>query len=413
MKVIFTRDFFALIVSVAVVGLGTGATLPLTALALTQAGYGSHIVGMLTAAQAGGGLAVVPVAARITARLGARRTIIGTVWVVSLATLAMQFTDHPLVWVPLRVLAGAALMLLFTIGEAWVNQLADDRSRGRIVAIYTTNFTLFQMAGPLLVSQIEDQTAWRFALCGAIFLLALPGLSLTRIASSGEPDDSPHGAWQAVLPRMPALVLGAGFFALFDTLALSLLPLFAIDHGVAMEVAVLFGSAILLGDTACAFALGWLADRIGRARVHLGAAIVVALLLPTLPFIVAVPWLRWPVFVVLGAAAGGIYTLSLAAVGERFRGPALVTASSLIGASWSVASFFGPMIAGTLMRTAGPDALIGVLFAGVASFIASHLWEQRAGRRRAEDRAAHERAEPSAGAKTASRHAAAGEKGKK
>jgi MFS family permease len=342
---------------------------------------------MLTAAQAGGGLAVVPFAARITARLGARRTIIGTVWVVSLATLAMQFSVDPLVWAPLRVLAGAALMLLFAIGEAWVNQLADDRSRGRIVAIYTTSFTLFQMAGPILVSLIADDAAWRFALCAAIFLLALPGLSLMRIASTSEHGDAPHVAWQTVLPRMPALVIGAGFFALFDTLALSLLPLFAISHGVAADVAVLFGSAILLGDTACAFALGWLADCVGRARVHLGAAIVVALLLPTLPALVAVPWLRWPMLVVIGAAAGGIYTLSLAAVGERFRGPALVTASSLIGASWSVASFFGPLIAGALMRAAGADALIGVLFAGVLVFIGTHLWEARSARTTADAQA--------------------------
>lgn len=381
MKVVFTRDFFALLASVAVVGLGTGATLPLTALALTQAGYGSHVVGMLTAAQAGGGIAIVPFASRIAARLGARRTIIGTVWITSIATLAMQLTDNLVAWTAMRAIAGAALMLLFTITEAWVNQLANDRSRGRIVALYATNYTLFQMAGPMLVNVIADYPAWRFALCGMIFLLALPGLRMMHIATSvGQTGDEPHGAWRTILPRMPALVIGAGFFALFDTLALSLLPLFAIHHGVAVELAVVFGSAILLGDTACAFALGWLADRVGRARVHLGAALVVALLLPTLPALAPLPWLRWPVLVALGAAAGGIYTLSLTGIGERFHGPALVTASSLIGASWSVASFFGPIITGALMRTAGPDALIGVLFAGVVVFICAHLWEQRTAR---------------------------------
>ncbi len=42
MKAILNRDFLALILSVAVVGLGTGATLPLTALALTEAGPVSY-----------------------------------------------------------------------------------------------------------------------------------------------------------------------------------------------------------------------------------------------------------------------------------------------------------------------------------------------------------------------------------
>jgi ribose 5-phosphate isomerase len=71
MRVILTRDFLALILSVAVVGLGSGATLPLTALALTQAGYGTDVVGLLTAAQAGGGLVVVPLAGWISRRASA------------------------------------------------------------------------------------------------------------------------------------------------------------------------------------------------------------------------------------------------------------------------------------------------------------------------------------------------------
>ena len=39
MKTVLTRDFLALILSVAVVGLGSGATLPLTALALNAISY--------------------------------------------------------------------------------------------------------------------------------------------------------------------------------------------------------------------------------------------------------------------------------------------------------------------------------------------------------------------------------------
>ena len=94
MKVIFTRDFLALILSVAVVGLGSGATLPLTALALTQAGYGTDVVGLLTAAQAGGGLIVVPLAAWVAARFGGRQVIVGAVLTVALATALMQFTSN-------------------------------------------------------------------------------------------------------------------------------------------------------------------------------------------------------------------------------------------------------------------------------------------------------------------------------
>ncbi|MDE1183428.1 MFS transporter [Paraburkholderia sp.] len=377
MKVIFTRDFLALILSVAVVGLGSGATLPLTALALTQAGHGTDVVGLLTAAQAGGGLVIVPLASWIASRAGGRRAIVASVLVVAIATALVQFTTNLWLWAMLRVLCGAALMLLFTIGEAWVNQLADDASRGRVVAIYATHFTLFQMAGPVLVNQIAGLDHLRFLLCGAIFLLALPLLATIRTAPPAHGDAETHDSWLHVLPRMPALVIGTGFFALFDTLALSLLPLFAMAHGIDSGVAVLFASAILLGDTTMQFPIGWLADRLGRERVHTGCGVVVVALLPLVPLAIGSPWLIWPLLYVLGAAAGAIYTLSIVACGERFRGAALVSASSLVGASWSAASFGGPLIAGALMKGVGNDALIGVLLVCALAFLVAVRWERR------------------------------------
>ncbi len=380
MKAVLTRDFLALILSVAVVGLGSGATLPLTALALTDAGYGSAVVGLMTAAQAGGGLLAVPLTPWITARLGNRQVIVGSVIAVALATALMQLTHDLWLWAALRIVCGAALMLLFTIGEAWVNELADDATRGRVVAIYATNFTLFQMVGPVLVSQIAGFNAWRFAICGAIFLVALP--TLAAIRTTPQPAGGahePHGSWAHVLPRMPALVIATGFFALFDTLALSLLPLFAMGHGISREVAVLFASAILLGDTTMQFPIGWLADRLGRARVHLGAGIVVAALLPLLPWAVSIPWLCWPLLFVLGAAAGSIYTLAIVACGERFTGVALVSASAVVSASWSAASFGGPLVAGALMQHSGRDSILWVLLAGALAFLAALGWERRRG----------------------------------
>jgi MFS family permease len=172
-------------------------------------------------------------------------------------------------------------------------------------------------------------------------------------------------------------VIGTGFFALFDTIALSLLPLFAMSHGITSEVAVLFASALLLGDTTLQYPIGWLADRLGRERVHIGCGVIVVVLLPLLPWAIQSPWLCWPLLYVLGAAAGAVYTLSLVACGERFRGVALVSASSLMGASWSAASFGGPLVAGALMKGVGNDAMVGVLLAAALAFLVATWWERR------------------------------------
>ncbi|WP_025917294.1 MFS transporter [Herminiimonas sp. CN] len=370
------RDFLALTVSVAVVGLGLGATLPLTALTLDQRGLGNHVVGLMTALGAIGILAVVPFVARWVARFGPRNSMIGAVAVAALATMLMQTGANLIYWGLLRFIFGAALGVLFTVGEAWINRLAPDGSRGRVVALYATTFTLFQLIGPALVALLAGRIDWPFAACGALFLLSIPGLAL--MPNHSHIVDNEHAAdWKIVAPRMPVIILGAAFFALFDALALSLLPLFGMRHGIPVEQALLSASVMLIGDTTLQFPLGWLADRVGRARVHMGCGLLACLLLPLMPFAVSVPWLWWTLLYVLGGAAGGIYVLSLVACGERFSGQRLVAASAIVNATWGVSSSGGPLLTGVLMQSINVNALVLVLWLGAATFVASLLWEQR------------------------------------
>jgi len=382
MKSMAWRDFFALVVSIGVVGLGLGATMPLTALTLDRRGVGTDVIGMITAVSALGILAASPFVSRAVARYGARATMLGAVWAAALATIAMQCTDSLLAWSVLRFVFGGAMGVLFTIGEAWVNRLAPADSRGKVVAMYTTSFTFFQLIGPALVAASDNTISWRFAACGLLFLLALPGLML--ISNSGPEQDAeeanaPGVKWTLILPRMPMIVLGAAFFALFDTLALSLLPLYAMRHGISTELALLSATVVLVGDTGLQFALGWMADRYGRARVHAGCGVAVCLLLPLLPFAVHTPWLWWTVLLLLGAAAGGIYMLALVACGERFTGLSLTSASAIVNATWGVTSGGGPLLTGVLMQSVGVNALPAVMWVCAAVFVGSAVWEKRRG----------------------------------
>ena len=382
MKSMPWRDFFALVVSIGVVGLGLGATMPLTALTLDRRGVGTDVIGMITAVSALGILAASPFVSRWVGRFGARATMLGAVWAASLATIAMQYSDSLLAWSVLRFVFGGAMGVLFTIGEAWVNRLAPDHARGKVVAMYTTSFTFFQLIGPALVAAFNDKIPWSFAACGMLFLLALPGLML--ISNSGPEQDAgeanePGVKWTLILPRMPMIVLGAAFFALFDTLALSLLPLYAMRHGMSTELALLSATVVLVGDTGLQFALGWMADRYGRAKVHTGCGLAVCLLLPLLPFAVGTPWLWWTVLLLLGAAAGGIYMLALVACGERFTGLPLTSASAIVNATWGAASGGGPLLTGVLMQSAGVNALPAVMWVCAAVFVGSAVWEKKKG----------------------------------
>lgn len=351
------RDYGALVAAIAVAGLGLGTALPLSALTLDRWGFGNHVVGALAALTSAGILLVAPFVAGWTRRCGARRLLLGAIVVSVLGIAVLDASRDLVVWSIARLVFGAAMGVLFTIGEAWINRVLPDAQRGRWLGVYASIFTLCQLAGPLLVKVI-DGAALPFVVTGLLFLPALPIVALLRDAA---PDDGAAGLapprMRSVLPQMQVIVAGTAFFALFDTVALSLLPLFGLRHGLGESVALYATSAVIAGDTLLQPVIGWLSDRYGRARLHAACGLVQIAAALALPFAVHAGWLLWPLLLLLGASAGGIYVLSLVATGERFAGERLIAASAVINVSWGIAGIVGPLLTGAAMEAFGPDAL--------------------------------------------------------
>lgn len=388
------RDFVAVTSSVAVLGVGVGSTLPLTALLLTARGSGPEVVGWMTAAVAAGGVLGTFSAPPATRRFGRKRVMLICVTLAALSVVSLQFIDSLWLWAILRAAFGASMAPLFVIGEAWINSLPGDSSRGRVVAIYTTSFTLCQVVGPLLTDALTRVPEHAFLICGAVFLLGIPGIAAASDAAPTvrrpNPRDSGaviagHGAtpsdlpstsekdsaasWWAIVRMAPAIVAGAGLFAAFDNIILSFLPLFALDHGLTQSRALTAVVAVFAGDAALQFLAGWLADRFGYERVHRAAGISMCVLLPLLPMAVRFPGLWELYLVMLGGIAGSIYTLSMVSSGERFSGGALLRASGLIALTWSLASGVGPAATGMVVQHFGGNAMPAVLWIMAVGFL--------------------------------------------
>jgi MFS family permease len=376
------RDFVAVTASVAVLGLGVGSTLPLTALVLTHRGLGPQVVGWMTAATALGGIVGTLASASATLRFGRRRVMLACVGMAAASVICLQYVDALGGWAALRTLFGVAMAPLFVIGEAWINSLPSDAVRGRVVAIYTTSFTLCQLAGPLLTDAVVQLPHDAFLLCGAVFLLGVPGIALARAApraGARRPERDRHGAlaarkdsvasWLTIVRTAPTIIAGAALFAAFDNIVLSFLPLFALDRGLTQSRALAAVVVVFMGDATLQFAAGWLADHVGHARVHRLGGWLLCVLLPLLPWTVAVPGL-WEVYLyVLGGVAGSVYTLSMVSSGQRFSGAALLRASGLIALTWSLASSVGPAATGILMEYFGSAALTAVLVVMALGFL--------------------------------------------
>ena len=379
------RDFVAVTSSVAVLGLGVGSTLPLTALALTDRGWGPQVVGWMAAAAAAGGMAGTLVSPRATIRFGRRRVMLWCVALAAASVIALQYVDSLSGWAVLRAAFGVSMAPLFVIGEAWINSLPGDAVRGRVVAIYTTSFTLCQVLGPALTDAVAHAPRHAFLICGAVFLLGIPGIAMARdppAARAGNRATIGHknavASWFTIVRIAPAIVAGAALFAAFDNIMLSFLPLLALDHGFSRSRALAAVVVVFMGDATLQFAAGWLADRFGHARVHRTAGFGLCGLLPLLPLMIAVPGL-WELYLfVLGGVAGSVYTLSLVSSGERFSGAALLRASGLIAFTWSLASSIGPAATGIVVQHCGGEAMTAVLWLMALGFVlAEHMGSRR------------------------------------
>ncbi|MFZ6049587.1 MFS transporter [Pseudomonas sp. CR3202] len=361
-----------LLFAVSIVGLSLGATLPLVALRLLESGASTVQIGLLSAVPAAGMILASLLVDRLCRMLSRRRLYLLCFVLCAASTAAIELTTSSLYLLGLaRLVLGIGMGLAIILGEAWVNELCVESNRGTVVALYATSFTAFQLLGPALVAALGAQAPWVVSLVSLGQLLALATVALAMPEDRGHlHEEAPRSFSLAGFVReAPALSMGVLFFSYFDSVVLSMFPVYASSHGYAVSVAASMATVILLGDMVFQVPLGWFSDRCERTALHLGCGLLALLLSLGLPLLIATPTLLWPALVLLGAVAGGIYTLALVLIGQRFRGRDLVTANAAAGLLWGIGSLLGPLLSGVLMDL-GPHGL-PLTLAGVAGLFVS------------------------------------------
>jgi MFS family permease len=152
----------------------------------------------------------------------------------------------------------------------------------------------------------------------------------------------------------PVAMAGVFCYAALESAQFALLPVWALDAGMGERTAAGLISVWLSGNILLQYPLGWLADRWRRRRVMMLCTGVAALGQLLVPLLVGTPALLWPLLVLLGGTMGGLYTLSLVLVGERFRGTDLTRANTAFVMTFQLGAIAGPPFTGATMDAAGP-----------------------------------------------------------
>ncbi len=123
----------AIITAMLIANLMYSVTLPLLSLTLSRAGYSETMIGINTIAQPLAALLFAPFIPGLIGRFGAASVMIAALLVFGATLLILPLYVDMAVWFFLRPLMGASGCVLWVASEAWVNAMADEKSRGRIV----------------------------------------------------------------------------------------------------------------------------------------------------------------------------------------------------------------------------------------------------------------------------------------
>lgn len=367
----------AAIASVTAFGASVGFATPLFSLTLEARGTDSLLTG-LNAASAMLGVLFGPLwTPPLVRRLGVRRFLLACLGLDIVVFLAMKPLDGLGAWFVLRLLLGMAGSSLFTATEAWINTLASDERRGRIIGAYATSLAAGFGIGPLLLGATGTQGWTPFLACAGVTALAALPLAAAGEEASGIGRERASSAL-AMVRRAPFIVLAVAFYGFFEQTALALLPIWGVRIGMAPATAAALLTAIGAGAIALQLPVGWLSDKLERVAVLqlCGiAGLAGALLLPLLASLGPLP--IFAAVTVWGGAAAGIYPVALAMAGARFRGADLIGINAAIIIAYGAGSLLGPSLGGLAMDLRNPEGLPAAFVLLFAVFLAATLLGRR------------------------------------
>jgi MFS family permease len=358
-------NLIAAIATVATCDMALGLTLQLIPLIQHAKGTPAWLIGLAAAMGPLGILLSGPFLAHQINRTGAKPVAYLAITIILLSLFGFAATSWLPFWFPLRFAMGVATGALFTVSETWIISFTNDKNRGRIMGFYISILSSSFALGPLILpfTGIEGWKPWLIAMvciaCGT-----LP-LTLVNVTSHiGERSHSFFGVFKRA-PLLYAAICAATFF---DSVFISFFTIFAIAKGVPLATASTMLGFAVIGSALLFYAIGWLGDHWSREKVVVCNSAITVLCCSLLASFITT-WLAWPLVLLLFASAAGVYVVSLAAMGDIFKGPDIVAGSAAVAAMWGVGGLVGPPLAGAAIDAFGINAMPYTLAALYASLL--------------------------------------------
>ena len=383
------RCTIALVAAMAVVSITSSLNWPILSEALRNQGYSESMIGINAAAQFAGIILVALAAPRVIPALGFFKAIVLGLIVLAITLIALPAFRSFETWLVIRFLLGMGNSLLFTTGDTWMNHIVNDRVRGRWMGIYVTVGMAGWAVGPVLGAYLDPDTYWPFV-WGLLAIVVAAGLLLPTQKLDVRLRVSEQGValgLLAVFLAAPTVLLASAMFGVVEGAMQSFAHLYTMDV-LGVQFRQTGYAVIWVGAVAAIFfqyPIGWLADAVNRSWLLITCVLALMISVFLFPLLIEGgrdAWWKpqsmalWTVVSIWGGSMGGIFTVGITLLGERFRDAELVSANAVFSVLFGVGGLLGPFLAGTAMSAIGPAGFPLSLLAAVVVYALFAFYRQ-------------------------------------
>jgi MFS family permease len=354
---------------------GSGFMASLLGIRLERAGNSALIVGVVGTCYFLGLVIGSTRAGLLVARVGHIRAFAAFVSLFSASTLSYAVHMDPLLWAGLRLIDGLCVAGVYVCLESWLNERAEARSRGTVLAAYMIALYVGQALGQFLLNISDTKPSLPFVVASILVSLSALPVALTRMKAPPLVS-SETLSMRALFAISPLGVVGAMLTGAMLGAFYSLGSVYARRLGMDLSSVALFMSTVIFGGVALQWPLGMLSDRFDRRRV-----IVVAFAGTLLAGLAAaLTDQAGPALFVCGALFGGLsfalYPLCVAHANDHLAPDQRVPASGGLVLTYSAGAAAGPLLGAGFMTLAGTAGLF--LFVATCAGIALlfGIWRQ-------------------------------------
>lgn len=370
-------SFAALMLSIILLQLSTGAISPLDALTGLQEGFTKTQIGLLGSSHFFGFFIGCWWAPRLIGTVGHSRTFAVFAAMGTIGAIAHPMWIDVTFWVFLRILSGLCVAGCYTVIEAWFQAKLTNDNRGKVMGAYRVVDIGASSVAQMMIGFLEPGAYVSYNLLAIMACACILPLTLT---TSKQPKAPSRPRLHPIRTAMTSPLGVAGVvIAGISTASFRMAgPIYGQDVGLTPLQIGQFLAFVMVGGAVTQIPTGWLADRYDRRWVLLWMSVA------SISICFAMAWVNstdpttiYIMAFLFGLLTYPIFSVSVAHANDFSTPEERVELNASLLFFYGIGAIFSPLIASALIQNYGPPALFNFIMVAHIGLLIFGIWRMR------------------------------------